>query len=82
MSMCITQIVSFSMIICKYSFLLGRPCPSLTVVNSNTENQTGVYETVHTISCTYGYVTPEMKSTFIAECQHDGTWNVTTCKSN
>ncbi len=65
----------------NFQFYLGRPCPSLTVANSKTENQTGVYETLHTISCNYGHVTPEMNSTFIAECQHNGTWNVNTCIS-
>ncbi len=62
-------------------FSEGHRCPILTVENSNVENKTGVYETVHTISCNYGYVTLEMNSTFIGECQHNGTWNVTTCNS-
>ncbi len=73
--------VCFDMSTYRYQFLLGRPCSSLTVANSNTENQTGVYETVHTISCNYGYVTPEMNGTFKAECQHNGIWNLTTCNS-
>ncbi len=64
-----------------FQFALGHPCPSLTVANSNTENRTGVYETVHTISCNYGYVTPDMNSMFAVECQNNGTWNTTTCNS-
>ncbi len=77
------MLILFAEIIFNINVLLylGHPCPSFTVNNSNTENQTGVYETVHTISCNYGYVTPDMNSIFIAECKHDGTWNVTTCNS-
>ncbi len=60
---------------------LGYPCPTLTVANSNDENKTGVYETVLIVLCAIGYVTPEIKRTFWTECQHNGTWNVTTCNS-
>ncbi len=42
---------------------------------------TGVYETVHLVSCDVGYVTQEIKSTFLAECQYNGIWNLTTCLS-
>ncbi len=60
---------------------LGQPCPVLTVANSRSQNKTGVYETVLIVSCDHGYVTPDVNKTFIAECQHNGTWNVTTCNS-
>ncbi len=61
--------------------LLGRPCQLLTVENSNTQNITGVYESVHNISCNLGYVTLEMNTNVLVECQHNGTWNVTSCRS-
>ncbi len=70
-----------SQLIFMNDFLLGHPCPTLTVANSNTENQAGVYETKHNISCNYGYVTLEKNSNFLVECQHNGTWNVTSCNS-
>ncbi len=58
---------------------LGHPCAALTVANSDTQNKTGVYETVHIVYCDTGYVTPEINRTFTAECQNNGTWNATTC---
>ncbi len=60
---------------------LGHPCPALTVANSIDENKTGVYETVHLVSCDTGYITPEITTTFLVKCQHNGTWNLTTCNS-
>ncbi len=62
-------------------FYLGYPCQPLTVTNSDTQNKTGVYEVVHIVSCDHGYVTPDINRTSIAECQHNGTWNATTCNS-
>ncbi len=60
---------------------LGHPCQPLTVTNSDTQTKTGVYETAHIVMCDFGHVTPDIKSTFVVVCQHNGIWNMTTCDS-
>ncbi len=77
-------------------YIPGKPCPSLTISNSNvTSINTGVYEDVVYVDCQQGYSVPgrctpdedpdvgmHCELSYVTECLSSGTWSrEDNCKS-
>ncbi len=72
-------------------FILGKPCPALSILDSNTTSMGGVFEVKLHVKCSLGYVVENTCTwngiqTFCDDgydtiCQHNQTWDRTTmCK--